>query len=101
MQPTKLPIETLTTAEHFWAFFSAIPEEKWCKGDYQIGIQYCALGHLGERHCTPTALPCSRLERILDVSAADINDGRHPGYQQPTPKQRILAALADKMEVRP
>lgn len=26
---------------------------------------------------------------------ADVNNGDHPDYQQPTPKQRILAALHD------
>jgi hypothetical protein len=31
--------------------------------------------------------------------AADINNGHHPGYPQPTPKQRVLAALYDVREL--
>lgn len=35
-------------------------------------------------------------------NVADVNNGRHPSYPQPTPKQRILAALYDirKMQHR-
>jgi len=33
-------------------------------------------------------------------SSVEINDGKHPDYQQPTPKQRILAALRDVKEAK-
>lgn len=95
MQPITQPIDTLKTAEQFYAFFSLIPEQQWCTGQYAEGIQHCTLGHLGERNGT-TIPACTLLERILEASAATINDGQDQRYQQPTPKQRILAALKEK-----
>lgn len=85
------------TRDYFIAKFEAIPEEKWCKYllDDTRG-RHCALGHCGwgwdSRHADRAE--GAALIEIL-VLPAEINNGSDPRYQQPTPKQRILAALRD------
>ena len=114
--------------------FEAIPEDKWCTGDFvnRTG-QMCANGHCGVRFrgmgegtidspCILTSLTEEsialydlfknvQLHRIDGEGAiiedlhmhqkgyagivGDINNGSVQEYQQPTPKQRILAALRD------
>lgn len=94
MQPTKLPIETLTKAEHFWAFFNAIPEEKWCiKALTDPHGNHCAMGHLGDGNADAHVRLCGALGGFM-INA--INNGDDSRYQQATPRQRILAALRDK-----
>lgn len=76
-------------------FFLAIPEEKWCTNAFECEGRHCARGHI-----TSTKADLN-LDLILgarngwSVTVA-VNDGKDPRYQQPTPKQRILAALRDK-----
>ena len=100
--------------QHFIDKFEAIPEERWGVGVLQAEDNTrCALGH-----CIPQldSFPgvsvgsCSEIrikftdegEELIDLmmdklhmSVVDINDGNCPEYWQPTPKQRILAALRD------
>lgn len=88
---------------YFIAKFEAIPEGLWSTEDF-LGEDNskCAYGHCG------VSDDCSTKEgdalewlfrRGLNVDYAsivsEINDGSHEKYQQPTPKQRILAALRD------
>src|SRR5688572_27497458 len=91
---------------YFIAKFEAIPDERWITG--HLGeSQHCALGHCTQGRAVYYAKEpeAAALELILnggkeldesEVSvAAQINDDKHPGYQQPTPRARILAALYD------
>ena len=83
---------------YFIAKFEAIPEDKWITEDFIDERGCCALGHCGfdfgieTDEGTDLAL---LLKWHLAVVPSRINDGRDLRYQQPTPKQRILAALKD------
>jgi hypothetical protein len=89
--------------------FEAIPEEKWGIGRrVDTENRRCALGW-----CYPTSKEARRSESIMfaDYGEAEmlielfelslirgvggVNNGTNMNYQQPTPKQRILAALYD------
>ena len=89
--------------DYFIKKFEAIPEELWTEGHFEMLGSYCAMGHCGQRDFgfTEEILAItSLLHRYLDSAVTKINDGWNIKYQQPTPKQRILAALYDvkKME---
>lgn len=89
------------TVAYFIAKFEAIPEERWCVGSFYINYpseQACALGHCGahyEATWDPEAQELDSLFSYRDKDVLDINDGKDHRYPQPTPKQRILAALSD------
>lgn len=79
-----------------------IPENKWNTGAYRKRGDHskrCALGHCGAGHYKDTNDSTRNTAMMLldlsDMNFIAINDGRDKGYQQPTPKQRILAALYD------
>lgn len=85
-------------AAYFIAKFSAIPDELWCTKIYSEGEKHCTLGHLG---ITNTVGMTDEYKALLNLElggAATITDGDNPRYPQPTPKQRILAALRDAQE---
>jgi hypothetical protein len=83
---------------YFIAKFEAIPEDKWTTRHYRNDEgQCCAVGH-----CLPLTGTQSQeksdfliLGHRSYLNFIEINDGRHSRYQQPTPKQRVLAALKD------
>jgi hypothetical protein len=97
--------------DYFLAKFSAIPEDRWTTGS--IGIsdlspRKCALGHCGVNSyslITDEALALAKLLKQvieLDFRYSNefdrvwfLNDSTRHGYTQPTPKQRVLAALRD------
>lgn len=97
------------TKEYFIAKFEAIHEDHWCVGVIQdkYGAR-CARGHCFK---TVNSYEDFRLcalfqpkedyfagffgERLVPVIIALINNGQDSRYQQPTPKQRVLAALRD------
>ena len=91
------------TIDWFIDFYSKIPEEKWTTGFYvrNIGtkeISFCALGHLGignssNKNRKKAARFLSDLFAANHLSVSGINDGLVCVFQQPTPRQRILAAL--------
>lgn len=96
---------TPRTPAEWTVFFEAIPDDQWvanglfhgpngsaCARGHihdRLGISSCAFMELMQPLTWSNQLPFER-----DVAAA-VNDGRHPRYQQPTPKTRILAALRD------
>lgn len=83
--------------EYFIEKFEAIPEELWITGHYTDNDgRYCALGHCGLRTRMLICQESDALQTLLPHTQY-INDDRHPSYKQPTPKQRILAALRDKL----
>lgn len=84
---------------YFISKFEAIPEDRWMTGDFvDESGRCCAFGHCGVRPLSPGfnggdeayALAC-----LLRNCTSSINDGQDDRYKQPTPKQRILAALRD------
>jgi hypothetical protein len=85
---------------YFIKKFEAIPEGRWTKGDYidEEGCM-CALGHCGYRgsdsHIFRISDEGAALNSLLKYRTPGINDGSDERYDQPTPKQRILAALKD------
>lgn len=103
-------VNDLKTPADFYAFFDKIPENKWAIGSYVAHDDpesCCARGHLGERSDIgyyPTT-PATTLTYLLSRLSPDssfivmVNDGRHHHYRQRTPKQRILAALQDLIDL--
>lgn len=112
------------TVDYFIAKFEAIPEEKiierllldrkgnacvngWCGADIFFGYYYSTPESLGLcevfKGLSLTEIPSDFSPYRLDHDdslgyssrAAMINNGHAKEYQQPTPKQRILAALRD------
>lgn len=87
--------------KYFIEKFTAIPDEQWCVGDFADGYgRFCAQGHCGDRSDISAPPECCALKSLLFGQfdgnvVADVNDGKHHKYQQPTPKARILAALHD------
>lgn len=100
-------METIYDVDYFIKKFEAIPENKWLIGGYVARVfkgttyieKMCALGWCGARsnhsNSGNTTREAAALFRIFTVAIAPINDGLNINYQQPTPKQRILAALYD------
>ncbi len=102
---------TKYTIQYYLDKFEAIPEEKWTTGQFISGDEerFCAYGLCG---ATPKLGLTDEAEALrtlffkagFQFSPALVNDGVDPSYQQPTPKQRILAACRDVagfLDVRP
>lgn len=93
------------TVQFFIDKFEAIPENKWNVNSYINieGDKMCAYGHCGVRGMDESfrnypearALAAIGINHFGYDKFVDINDGGSSGYDQPTPKQRILAALYD------
>lgn len=91
------------TVDYFIKKFEAIPERLWAVGDIgKEGSPRCALGHcrpevseLQDERCGLINLIHLLYGENIPCSLIDINNGYDPRYPQPTPKQRILAALYD------
>ncbi len=101
--------------DYFIAKFQGIPEGLWTIKRFRDAGSYCANGHCGVIDGEPTAESMALVKVFSDLSvtqirgeqpfdfghrhfsvkAVAINDGFTYEYQQPTPKQRILAALYD------
>lgn len=101
------------TVDYFIKKFEAIPEDKWLTRSYEdpFSGKKCALGHCGltfseeskQKFGSAYGEEFAALQIIFDGKAggvdggrvAKINDGIDDNYNQPTAKQRILAALYD------
>lgn len=85
--------------DDFLAKFEAIPEEKWCCLTHRnVDGRMDALGLCGFRdhgYRTPEGVSLIHLFDRHGLTVYSVNDGRNPDFHQPTPKQRILAALRD------
>lgn len=96
-------MSTKHTKEYFIEKFRAIPEDRWTTHAFSKDAgQCCAAGHCGDRGDIESPEEARALYDIvrqltghdsLMAAVTSINDGQHPDYPQPTPKQRILAAL--------
>lgn len=106
-------METIYDVNYFIKKFSPIPEDEWtvCIQQNELG-QRCAFGH-----CMPKSEKVkgymyhgygdttkegkvlgSMFFFYLKRHPPEVNNGYVNDYQQPTPKQRILAALYDIYE---
>lgn len=100
------------TLEGFRAFYSAIDDSRWTVGvglpTTNTGCALSLLWQLGARVDPTDIRVCSLVTALAALFApllgshksdfhliADINDGKHPGYVQFTPRARILAAIDD------
>jgi len=96
IQITKLSLfnlQTMYTVDYFIDFFSKIPENKWCTRQITNHLgQHCALGHCQYLGIYNVLIDIASGHNI---SISSVNDGLDRNYPQPTPKQRILAALHD------
>lgn len=83
--------------DHFINKFESIPEEKWITGHYGYkgSGEHCALGHCYDAKTNSYFGEEAQALWDLFGNPMRINDGAHPEYLQPTPKQRVLAALFD------
>lgn len=86
--------------DYFIKKFEAIPEELWIMCYAFIDGKCCALGHCGVRENNSSYTETDESSAISSLFGSrtmvwKINDGADYKYRQPTPKQRILAALYD------
>lgn len=91
----------------FISKFEKIPESKWAVGTQNSHDgSRCALGWCNPEYKTGSKKEFSSLLDLFEANGimgyfgilggvARVNNGSHPNYQHPTPKQRILAALHD------
>jgi hypothetical protein len=95
------PMKPTYDKQYFIDKFAAIPEDRWITSFYadpDDDSRCCAFGHCGVRFLMSgpnDGEEAAALASLLQHRTASINDGQHESYQQPTPKQRILAALND------
>lgn len=99
------------TVDYFINKLEAIPEEKWRVGTLGYDGHCCALGHCGVTnleyladqkdsegyalcHLFKTSIGRCGITNFSEY-VWDINDNLDSRYSQPTPRARILAALAD------
>lgn len=91
----------MKTLQEFYDFYSAIPDERWCIGEFVKGKTSCALGLIGERgDCPDLSFSTKLFTKLLGLSMEEIifvNDGLDDKYLQPTPKARILALIKSRM----
>lgn len=110
MNTTAKPAESRRhEIKYFINFFEAIPDQEWCT--YSLSNyngQRCALGHTMQSCATTpdTEGICGLFgDRTIRgkgwETVAGINNGNDKRYRQPTPKQRILAALYDLLKSPP
>ena len=89
---------TTYDVEHFLNKFRAIPEELWLIGCYSVWTKpqsHCALGHCGRDidFSTDESNGLAHLFFSHGLRVTNTNDGLDDRFPQPTPKQRIIAAL--------
>lgn len=81
------------TIDFFINKFEVIPEEMWCVDELQNERgQRCAIGHC-EAQSLVDYTESNTLIRLSKYRIASVNNGIERDYQQPTPKQRVLAFL--------
>ena len=103
-------METNYTVDYFIKMYEQTNEDEWCILNFNIGNKFCAYGYCDIKNpgngvfCEKGKLLQRLFESIKITRKATasfinpvmvVNDGDALEYQQPTPKQRILAALYD------
>lgn len=93
------------TVDFFINKLEAIPENKWCVGKMSDHLgNHCALGHCGAKENDINLSKEARALHLLiyyylGFAAFQINDNSFKKYPQPTPKQRIIAALKNVRDI--
>ena len=83
----------MKTIQDYIDFVESIPEYRWCVYEENgPNGKHCFYGHMQTLGCL------FLFKELFDKCClmVEVNDGYDPRYQQPTPKQRVLAALYDK-----
>ncbi len=82
--------------------FRDIPEDEWTTGAFHKDGMSCALGHLGApKKNHKEVMGIIRLfEKYLGVKPAAVNDWQDLRFQEPGPKNRIMAALNQIKAIR-
>lgn len=91
----------METIEDYIAFYSAIPEDKWCTGVFTTDEgSCCALGHLGEREDAISREDVWKFRSLLnslgssDHEITEVNDGNGKYINiGDTPKERVINYL--------
>lgn len=95
-------MKTKYTVNYFIKKFRAIPENKWCIGEYKKGERFCAYGFCGCRNGNENTPESDSLQIIFNkyrIRVSFTNDGKAdwPDYTTQifgnTPKERILTTL--------
>ncbi len=77
-------------------YYDLKPELDWCTGGYHNGYgAHCAIGHLLIDFERPEVVATFRL---ITKNVIAVNDKINSRYQQPTPKQRVIAYLNDEIK---
>lgn len=88
--------------DYFIDKFEHIPEDLWCTKNFKSEGKCCALGHCGyqgNEFSSAGFIATTEGQSLVHVFCqygllpTEVNDGRDPRYEQPTPKQRVLAVL--------
>lgn len=95
-------METKFTADHFIRKFHRIPDNLWGTGSFTDSIgRHCALGHCGmsqgsdgRARYTVEGYALRQLAVRAGYDVPSVNDGKLPEFEQESPKERILAMLA-------
>lgn len=108
--------KTETVAEEALRILEAIPEEMWFTGCYYEfgGVRRCAMGWMYFSKNKPIPIGCGgelpiayKAHEFLNPKGtsvhhisgiASVNDGKNYKYQQPRPKQRVIALLNDMIK---
>lgn len=104
--------KTETAAEEAIRILEPIPDEKWIMGNWvsECGMKHCALGwinfkkhrcqnsHPDVSHHSTNFLGPAPATNGFGSGIANVNDGNDIRYQQPTPKQRVIALLRDMIK---
>lgn len=100
-----MSMKKMNELAEFLSFFKSIPDDKWCSGAYHLSNgQRCALGHLGilvPDHDGKAQDVAQHNRRFLEGkvgSVPTINDDCNRKFRQTHPKERVLAAIREKMQ---
>ena len=85
----------IPTLDEVIQYLEQTPEDSWCTDVVRTEVgKNCVYGHLHAFGGNPL---CDIFEEAIATTYMlyPVNDGEHPDYKQPTPKQRILAYIRD------
>ena len=86
--------------DYFINKFNNIPDDQWTTDRFtnEAG-QHCAYGHCGANRLGAGVFDTEEASALykLDIKhdLGFVNDGKHKHYQQPTPRERVVAYLTN------
>lgn len=79
-------------------YYELKPEESWCTRNYNdYHGKCCAIGHLKQEFGDYGVVERT-VRSLCGISLILVNDRDTTRYQQPTPKQRVIAYLNDEIK---